>query len=58
MEYLNPKYIEDQIVNILNSHESKQKTNMNSTIKAAANVEDEFNHSNENNDTKWKAFKT
>jgi len=54
---LSTKYIEDQFVNIFNSHESKQQ-NTNSTIKAAEKVKDELNQSNENNDTNWKAFNT
>jgi hypothetical protein len=31
---------------------------MNSTVKVAAKVGEELNESNENNDTKWKAFNT
>ena len=36
-EYLNTKYIEDQFVNVVKSHESNQP-NMNSTITTAAKV--------------------
>ena len=50
-EYLNTKYIEDQFVHIVKSHESNQ-ANMNSTIKVAATVAEELNQSNENSDTK------
>jgi len=45
-EYLNTKYIEDQFVNIVKSHESN-KPNMNSSIKEAAKFAEELNQSNE-----------
>jgi hypothetical protein len=49
-EYLKTKYKKDPFVNIVKSHESTQIRN--STIKAAANVAEELNQSNENSDTK------
>ena len=55
--YMNTKFIEYHFVSIVNSHERNQP-NMNSTIKAAAKVAEELNQSNENSDTKWKAFIT
>jgi len=56
-ECLNTKCIEDQFVHIVKSHESNQP-NMNSTIKVTAKVAEELNKSNENSDTKRKAFNT
>jgi len=56
-EYLNTKYIEDQFVHIVKSHESNQP-NINSTIKVAAEGAEELNQSNENSDTKKRAFNT
>jgi hypothetical protein len=50
-EYLNTKYMEDQFVHIVKSHESNQP-NMNSTINVAVKVTEELNQSNENSDTK------
>ena len=41
-EYLSTKYIEDQFVNIVKSHESNQP-NMNSTITVAAKIAEELN---------------
>ena len=49
-EYLNTKCREDQLVNIVKSHESNQR-NMKSTIKVAAKVAEELNQSNENSET-------
>jgi len=49
-EYMKTKYKKDPFVNIVKSHESTQ-TNTSSTIKAAANVAQELNQSNENGDT-------
>jgi cytochrome c-type biogenesis protein CcmH/NrfF len=54
-EYFKTKYQEDQFVNIVKSHECNQP-NMNSTIKMAAEIAKELNQSNENSDTKRKAF--
>jgi hypothetical protein len=45
-EYLNPKYKEDQFVNIVKSHKSSQP-NMNSAIKIAREVAEELNQSDE-----------
>jgi hypothetical protein len=45
------KYAEDQFVNIVKSHESKQP-NVNSTINMAAKVAEALNQSNGNHDTK------
>ena len=56
-EYLNTKYTEDQFLNIVKSHESNQP-NMNSTIKVEAKVAEELTQSNENSDTKRKAYNT
>jgi hypothetical protein len=53
---LNTKYVKDQSVNTVKSHERNQQ-NMNSTIKEAAKVIQELNQSNENSDTK-KVFNT
>jgi lipopolysaccharide export LptBFGC system permease protein LptF len=50
-EYLNKKYKEDQVVNIIRSHDSNQP-HMNSTAKAAAKITDELSQSNKNNDMK------
>jgi len=50
-EHFNTKYIEDQFINIVKSHESSQR-NMNSTIKLAAKIVEELNQLNENSDTK------
>jgi bisphosphoglycerate-dependent phosphoglycerate mutase len=50
-EYLNKKYTEDQFVYIRKSHDSDQP-NMNSTVRAAAKIIDEFSQPNENNDKK------
>jgi hypothetical protein len=47
---LNRKCREDQLVNIVKSHNSNQP-NMKSTIKVAAKVAEELNQSNENNET-------
>jgi hypothetical protein len=47
-EYLNKRYKEDQFVNIIRSHDSKQ-SNMNSTVRKAAKIIDELSQSNENN---------
>ena len=54
-EYFKAKYIENQFVNIVKSHESSQP-NMNSTIKEAAKFAEELNHSKENNDTNKKGI--
>jgi len=51
VEYLNTKYAEDQFVNITKSHKWKQ-SNMNSTIKLAANFAEKLNQANKNCDTK------
>jgi len=51
------KYLADQFANIVKSHDSNQP-NMNSTIKAAANVAEELSQSNGNNDTKINALNT
>ena len=56
-EYLYTKYPKDQFVNIVKRHECIQ-TNMNSTIKDEAEFAKELNQSNENSDTKRKAFNT
>ena len=48
---MNTKYTENQFVNIVKSQEGNQP-NMSSTIKVAAKVVEELNHSNENSDTK------
>jgi hypothetical protein len=50
-EYFKTKYIEDQFINSVKSHESTQP-NMYSTIKVAAKIVDESNQLNENSDTK------
>jgi hypothetical protein len=50
-EYLNTKYKEDQLVDIVKSHESNQ-SNLNSTVKGAAKVVEEFSLSNDNSNTK------
>ena len=49
------KYTDDTCINSVKSHEIS-KPNMNSTIKVAAKVAGELNKSNENSDTKRKAF--
>jgi len=56
-EYLNTKYVEDQFVNIIESQESNQP-HTNSTIKIAEKFAEQLNQSNENSDTKMKAFNT
>jgi hypothetical protein len=48
---LNTKYVADQFLNVVKNYESNQP-NTNSTIKAAANVAEELNQSNENSETK------
>jgi len=50
-ECLNTKYVEDQFVNTVKSHERNQP-NMNPAIKMAAMVAEELNLSNDNSDTK------
>ena len=50
-EYLNTKYVKDQSVNIVKSHEGNQP-NMNPMIKMAAMVAEELNQSNDNSDIK------
>jgi hypothetical protein len=47
---LKTKCTADQLLNTAKSQESNQ-TNINSTIKAAANVAGELKHKNENSDT-------
>jgi hypothetical protein len=48
--YLNTKCREDQLVNIIKSHESNEP-NMKSIIKLAAKFAEELNQSNENSET-------
>jgi hypothetical protein len=55
-EYLNTKYLADNLINIVKKHES-HLPNINSTIKRAAQVAEELNQSNEISDTKRKIFK-
>jgi hypothetical protein len=55
-EYLNTNYKETQFVNTVTSHESNQP-NINFGIKTPEKVAEEFNHSNENNDTKKEGIK-
>jgi len=50
-EYLNTKYKEDQFVNMVKVHESKQP-NMNSILKSAARILEELNQLNGMNDAK------
>jgi hypothetical protein len=50
-EYLNTKYNEDQFVNIVKVHESKQP-NMNSILKSAAKIVEELSQLNGKNDAK------
>jgi hypothetical protein len=57
-EYLNTKYPKDQFVNIVIKRHECNKPNMNGTIKKAADFAKELNQSNENSDTKRKAFIT
>jgi hypothetical protein len=50
-EYLHTKYKEDQLVNIVKSHEGIQP-NTNLTITITAKVAEELNQTNERSDTK------
>ena len=54
---MNRKYIADQFVNSVKSHDSNQP-NMNSTIKVAANVAEELNQWNGNSNIKNEEFNT
>jgi hypothetical protein len=49
--YLNKKYEEDQVVNIIRNHDGN-KPNMNSTVRAAAKIVDELSQPDEKNDVK------
>jgi hypothetical protein len=51
VEHLNTNYKEDQVVNIVKSHESTQP-NVNSIIKTAAKVKEELSQPNEKSDVK------
>jgi hypothetical protein len=55
-EYLNKKCKEDQLVNIIRSHNSNQP-NMISTVRAASKIIDELSQSNKNNDMKQDGIK-
>jgi hypothetical protein len=50
-EFLNTKYAELHVINIIKSHESDQP-NINSTVKTAAKVAEELSKSDENSDTR------
>jgi hypothetical protein len=54
---MNTKYLADQFVSIVKSHESNLP-NMNSTIKRAVKVAEELNQSDEKSDTKSKTVNT